>query len=104
MTVKGDVVVPFGNTETATTFPTAPPPPQPESVRADKTAAVRRIFRVANFLLTISPTNSIRAAEPLLYFSSFSNQTLFVAHPVTGNAAAPLERAADREPECRRRF
>ena len=59
ITVSGAVTAPFGEMETTTTFPTLLPPPQPDRVSTARTAAVSRIFRVANFVLTISPTNSI---------------------------------------------
>lgn len=83
MTLSGAVIVPFGVTETVTTFPVLLPPPQPDSTRAEKTTAVRRVFSVPNFVLTSTPTNAIRATEPPLFSLVFSNPNFSVAVPLT---------------------
>lgn len=103
ITVRGAVVVPFGDMETTTTLPTPLLPPQPDRVRAARIAAVRNSLSVANFVLTSSPTNSVRATEPLPFSSSFPTQTFSPRAHRPGYEPVTLKSAADGEPErCRR--
>src|SRR5580765_830879 len=89
--------------ETTTTLPTPLLPPQPDRVRAARIAAVRNSLSVANFVLTSSPTNSVRATEPLPFSSSFPTQTFSPRAHRPGNTPVTLKSAADGEPErCRR--
>ena len=75
-TLSGAFDVPLGVTEMVTTFPVLLPLPQPDSIKANRIPAARRVFRVANFVLTSSPTNTNWAAKPLSY-SSVSNPNSF---------------------------
>jgi hypothetical protein len=52
------VVVPGGETEIVTTLPVVLLLPQPDKAIADRASVARRVFRVANFVLTSSPTKT----------------------------------------------